>query len=165
MRVSESRGVPAARPPVPGLEHIASVFATLGEPLEVGMTPSGRQRVIPITGGQVTGPRLTGEVLAGGADWQTVLPDGTALIDTRYTVRLADGALVSLATRGVRTGPAEVLQALLAGEDVDPAAYYFRLTVEASTASAEHGWLNRGVFVGAAIRASSSVTYDAYLLT
>ncbi len=42
-------------------------------------------------------------------------PDGVALIDTRYLLRLDDGALAYLRTRGFRHGPAEVIAALARG--------------------------------------------------
>ena len=35
-----------------------------------GETASGVRRFIPITGGRLEGPELSGEVLPGGADWQ-----------------------------------------------------------------------------------------------
>lgn len=152
-------------PPVPGLELVARVRVLLDPPRELGETPFGRERVIPIVGGEVGGPRLRGEVLPGGADWQRVLPDGTAVIDTRYTLRLDDGALVSLETRGFRSGPPEVLASLLAGEPADPSSYYFRVVVTARTAAAAHDWLNRSVLVGSAVRTADAVEYDAYRLT
>ena len=41
---------------------------------------------MPLTGGTFAGPELNGKLLPGSsADWQTVLPDGTALGDIRYT--------------------------------------------------------------------------------
>ena len=41
---------------------------------------------MPLTGGTFTGPTINGSLLPGAsADWQTVLPDGTAQGDIRYT--------------------------------------------------------------------------------
>ena len=57
-------------------------------------------------------------MLPGGADWQVVRPDGTIEIDTRYSARTADGALLHLRTHGIRAGSADVLAALVAGEEV-----------------------------------------------
>lgn len=152
-------------PVAPGLELIGRFRAALGEPLEVGMTPWGRRRVIPIAGGEFSGPRLSGTVLPGGADWQVVHEDGMASIDTRYTLQADDGALIYVATRGVRHGPAEVLRRIAAGEDVDPAQYYFRVSIQYETASTAHGWLNRLVAVASAVRQAAEVSYDAYAVT
>lgn len=73
--------------------------AELGAPLELGQTLWGRRRVIPIAGGEFDGPRLRGIVLAGGADWQVVHPDGHGHDRHRYTLQTHDGALISAPAR------------------------------------------------------------------
>jgi hypothetical protein len=149
-------------PVEPRLKLLGRFRAELGEPLELGETPRGRRRVIPVAGGEFHGPRLRGTVLAGGADWQVVHPDGTATIDTRYTLQTHDGALISVATQGVRHGPPEVLARIAGGELVDPAEYYFRVSIRYEVAEAEYGWLNRIVAVASAVRLANTVVYDAY---
>ena len=91
-----------------------------------------------------------------------VTSDGVALIDTRYLLKLDDGALAYLRTQGFRHGPAEVIAALARGEDVDPARYYFRVTLQFETASERYGWLNHTIGLGSAIRRADAVVYDAY---
>ena len=44
--------------------------------INVGESKRGVRRVIPITGGTFSGPKIKGEVLSGGEDWQLVRPDG-----------------------------------------------------------------------------------------
>ncbi|MDE3175280.1 MAG: DUF3237 domain-containing protein [Pseudomonadota bacterium] len=134
-------------------------------PWELGPTSAlGRRRIIPITGGRFHGPLLNGEILDNGADWQVVTGEGVAIIDTRYLLRLEDGALAYLQTRGFRHGPAEVVAALARGEEVDPARYYFRVTLHFETASARFGWLNHSLAVGSALRRADAVVYDAYVV-
>ena len=149
----------------PGLELIGRCRADLGEPLEVGHTPWGRRRVIPIVGGEFDGPRVSATILSGGADWQVIHEDGMAAIDTRYTLQTRDDALISVATRGVRHGPADVLRRLAEGQPVDPAEYYFRVSVQYETGEADYLWLNRIVAVASAVRLADQVVYDAYALT
>ena len=60
------------RPPAPGFELITQRDAALGEPIDVGVTPEGHRPVVPIIGGRLHGPRVGGDVFAGGADWQIV---------------------------------------------------------------------------------------------
>jgi len=151
-------------PVAPSLELIARFRATLAQPLELGRTPWGRRRVIAVTGGEFDGPLLTGKVLPGGADWQVVHEDGTATIDTRYTLECHDGALISVATRGCRTGPREVLQRIAAGETVDPSEYYFRVAIQYETSAPQYEWLNWIVAVASALRLSDQVVYDAYVV-
>jgi len=150
------------RLPEPALDRIARVHVDLGPIQTLGPTPAGVRRVIPITGGTVDGPRLRAEILPGGADWQLVHDDGTALIDTRYTARTDDGALIYLATSGIRTGPPEVLSRLAAGHDVDPADYYFRVSVHLEAAAPAYTWLNHTLFVAYAARLAGAVEYDLY---
>ena len=76
----------------PKLRHLCDLFVELGAPLEIGDTPGGRRRIIPIVGGTVTGDRLSGTILNLGADWQTVFGDGSAELDTRYVLETGDGA-------------------------------------------------------------------------
>ena len=151
-------------PVTPRLELLGHFRAQLGEPLELGTTLWGRRRVIPIAGGDFDGPLLRGTILAGGADWQVVHPDGMATIDTRYTLQTDDGALVSVATQGMRHGPPEVLARIAAGQHVDPAEYYFRVAIRYEVAEAEYAWLNRIVAVASAIRLANAVVYDAYVV-
>jgi Protein of unknown function (DUF3237) len=153
------------RPPEPRLEYLARFSVDLGAPWEVGATSGlGDRRIFPITGGWFEGPLLRGTILNNGADWQVVTPDGVSLIDTRYLLRLDDGALAYLQTRGLRHGPAEVLAAMAAGQPVDPNDYFFRVYLTFETASGRYGWLNRTMAIGSAMRLANAVIYDAYQL-
>jgi hypothetical protein len=94
--------------------------AILAQPLDLGETAQGHRRIVPLTGGTFTGPELNGNLLPGAsADWQIVLPDGTALADIRYTLETDGGHLLYVQSRGVRHGSTEVLSRLGRGEDVD----------------------------------------------
>jgi hypothetical protein len=135
---------------------------TLAPPQELGETPHGRRRIIPITGGRVSGERLSGRVLPGGADWQMVRADGVAELDARYTIETADGALVYVVNRGLRHGPAEVIGKLAAGEPVDPALYYMRTTPCFETGDARYAWLNRMVCVATGARRAASVELEVF---
>jgi hypothetical protein len=110
--------------PDPSLTRVFRLEATLGEPQEFGDIAQGRRRIVPLTGGTFTGPELNGKLLPGSsADWQTVLPDGTALGDIRYTLQTDKGDLLYVQSRGVRHGSADVLARLARGEDVDASEY------------------------------------------
>ena len=73
--------------PAPTLEPIAVLTVFVDAPIEAGqvtgLNSRGRRRIIPITGGKVTG-RLNGTVLPGGADFQIVVSDTCADLDARY---------------------------------------------------------------------------------
>ncbi len=150
---------------VPELEFVFEVEAKVGAPLELGQTALGRRRVIPIESGIVRGPRLSGVVLPGGADWQIIRADGVAQIEARYTLRADDGALISVVNVGLRHGPPEIMQKLIAGEEVDPASYYFRTTPVFEVAPGPHDWLGRSVFIGVGTRLPRDVRIRIYAVT
>jgi muconolactone delta-isomerase len=151
--------------PDPRLTAVYRLEATVGAPLDLGDTAHGHRRIVPLTGGTFTGPQISGTLLPGAsADWQTVLPDGTALGDIRYTLQTNDGQLLYVRSRGVRHGSAEVLARLARGEDVDASEYTFRAATEIETAAAELDWLNKGVFIAVAGRLPGGVIYETYLV-
>ena len=151
--------------PDPSLSRVYRLEATLAQPLDLGQTAQGHRRIVPLTGGTFTGPELKGTLLPGAsADWQIVLPDGTALGDIRYTLQTDGGALLYVQSHGVRHGSADVLERLARGEDVDASEYTFRTSTQIETAEPELDWLNKGVFISVAGRQTAGVTYDTYLV-
>ena len=118
-----------------------------------------------LTDGTFTGPELSGTLLPGAsADWQIMLPDGTALADLRYTLRTDDGSLLYVRSQGVRHGSAEVLARLARGEAVDASEYTFRTATQIETAVPDLDWLNKGVFISVGGRQPAGVIYETYLV-
>ena len=153
------------RLPDPSLSRVYRLEATLGEPLDLGDLAQGHRRIVPLTGGTFAGPELNGTLLPGSsADWQIVLPDGTALGDIRYTLQTDDGDLLYVQSRSVRHGSADVLARLARGEDVDPSQYTFRTSTQIETAAPALDWLNKGVFISVGARQPNRVIYETYLV-
>ena len=143
---------PFADLPVPPLEPFAELRVHVGPALEIGTTPRGRRRLIPIVGGHAAGRGWTARVLPGGTDYQLLLHDGLAELDARYTLETDAGDLVFVQNFAVRCAPPAVMARLVRGEPVDPAQVYFRCTPRFETASAALGWINERVFVGTGAR-------------
>ena len=141
----------------PDLVHLCDLTVELAIPMELGDSPRGRRRIIPIVGGTVTGERLNGRILNLGADWQTILADGNAELDTRYSMETHDGALIDIRNFGYRNGPPEVIAALGRGEPVDPALYYMRTHPRFETGDSRYAWLNRMICVGTGARQAAVV--------
>ena len=119
---------------------------------------------MPVAGGRVRG-LFDAEILPGGADWQLVRADGAVEIDTRYTARTPAGEYVHFRTSGIRSGPPQVLEALLRGEPVHPSQYYFRVAVYLETSAPRLAALQQSIFVASAIREADRVSYTAYRVT
>ena len=144
------------------LQNLFRAEITLAPPQELGAAPLGVRRIIPITGGRFRGERLSGRVLAGGADWQVIRTDGVADLDARYTLETSDGALIYVRNRGYRHGPREVLDRLAAGESIDPGLYYMRTTPLFETGDERYAWLNRMVAVATGARRPAAIELDVY---
>lgn len=147
------------------LRPLLKAEIALEAPLELGETPLGRRRIIGIRGGRFSGERLSGRVLAGGADWQVIRADGVADLDARYTLETSDGALIYVRNRGYRHGPPEVLKRISLGEDVDPSLYYMRTTPSFETGDQRYAWLNRMVCVATGARRPAAVELEVFEIT
>lgn len=127
--------------------------------------PAGAERrVSDITGGTISGDRLSGAVLPGGTDWQTIRDDGAALLDARIVIRTDDDALIAMHYTGIRHGPTEVLARIARGEEVDPADYYFRVVPSFATSAPRYEWLNRVMAIGIGHRRADGPVYSIFEL-
>ena len=131
-------------------EHAFSVKVLLGPPLELGPTPSGFRRVIPIVGGAVSGG-LSGVVVGGGADWNVVRTDGSVGLSARYELVLEGGVVVSVTNTAELPAHAEP-------------PFLTRPTFEVGDTGPT--WLRTGVFVGVLRPAldGSAVDLDVFQL-
>jgi hypothetical protein len=143
-------------------EPIFRVHCELAGILDLGPAPFGHRRVVNILGGTITGEKLSGRILPGGADWQILAADGSADIHARYTIESDAGALVQVDSKGVRHGPAEVLARLAKGDDVDPNLYYFRTVMRFETGHASTSWLNRILALARGAREKNAVRLDVF---
>ena len=146
----------------PPLEWVFSVKATLAAPIEKGTINGLRKRFIAITGGDVSGPKLTGTVLPGGGDWQAIHADGRTELDARYALKASDGTVIGVTNPGLRVASPEIIKRISAGEDVDPSLYYFRTTPQFEVAAGPHDWLSRAVFVARGVRKPDHVLIEFF---
>ncbi len=130
--------------------------------LIIGATPGAYRRIGVVPGGSFAGERLSGEVLDGGSDWQTVRGDGATTLDVRLALKTTDGALIDMRYQGVRHGPPEVIERIEKGEVVDPTSYYFRIAPLFETAAAQYDWINRIVAVGIGHRQADGPIYSVF---
>jgi Protein of unknown function (DUF3237) len=148
----------------PNLEFVFEAHVTVDPPLDLGDVAKGGRRIIPITGGDFSGPQIRGKVIPGGADWQVLRSDGVAELEARYTLRTDDGALIYVRNLAFRHGPADVIAALAAGRPVDPASYYFRGATFFETSAARYAWIAKHIIVCTAEREPAGVKLRFYSL-
>ncbi|HEX6841938.1 MAG TPA: DUF3237 domain-containing protein [Stellaceae bacterium] len=128
----------------------------------LGPTPLGERRIGIVSGGSFEGPKLRGSVEEGGSDWILARPDGALQLDVRLTLKTDDEQLIGMTYRGVRHGPAAVIERLNRGEPVDASEYYFRIAPFFETSSEKYGWLNRIVAVGLGHRPPGGPVYRVF---
>jgi hypothetical protein len=143
-------------------EPIFSIRCEVANIVDLGPAPFGHRRVVNLLGGTVSGARLNGRIVPGGADWQIMAADGALDIHARYTIESDAGALIQVDSRGVRNGPPDVMARLGRGEDVDPALYYFRTVMRFETAHPSTVWLNRILALAKGAREKNAVKLTVY---
>jgi hypothetical protein len=127
--------------------------------------PAGAERRLGvITGGTFEGERLSGTILDGGSDWQTIRSDGATLLDVRLVLRTTQGAQIGMSYTGIRHGPPEILDRIARGEPVDPDSYYFRTSASFATADPDHLWLNHILAIGTGHRFATGPVYSLFEL-
>ena len=146
----------------PELRHVCDIDVEVGPIRDLGATPHGRRRIIPILGGRVRGPRIAADVLQGGADWQYLRADGVLELVARYSMLTSDGVEIAITNRGLRRATPEIMERLSRGEPVDPALVYFRAVPVFEAPTGPYEWLNRSLFVATAARLPAKVQVTVF---
>ena len=150
----------------PEFIYICEIRAEVVPPIRVGEVDGqggGDLSVAPITGGTVTGDRITGKVLPVGADWW-VCTGPTTRLDARYLLETDDGAVIDILNRGYYRATKEVMDRVEAGENVPEGEYYFRCSPTFQTDAPAHRWLAENQFVGLARDEDGQVCMRMYVL-
>ena len=148
--------------PAPRLELIFAAKVSVAPPLDCGDVGKGTRRIVPITGGEFSGPDIRGKVLPGGADWQILRSDGVSELEARYTLQTDDGALINVRNLALRHGPPDVMAALAAGHAVEAGSYYFRGATFFETGDARYGWITKCIVVCTGEREPAGVKLQFY---
>jgi hypothetical protein len=117
----------STNPPAPALTFLYTSFVDIADPIDMGVGPLGDRLAIPITGGNFTGPLLSGTIRNLGADWALIDPKtGIFSPDTRYQFLTSDGANIFVRSTGSQV----------------PATGEIHLRLLFETGSAKYYWLN-----------------------
>jgi len=148
--------------PVLETKYVFTLTVHIGDVTTAGDTGHGVRRIIPITGGTVTGEGINGKVLAFGADFQIIRPNELIELEAKYAFETDDGAVVYVENKGLRFGPVDLLQKLKRGEPVDPKLIYFRTVPKFETGAEKYRWLMENLFIGSAARHADRVVIDVH---
>jgi len=142
--------------------HVCDIDVEVGPIRDLGATPHGRRRIIPILGGRVRGPLLEAEIVPGGADWQYLRADGVLELVARYSMLTSDGVEIAITNRGLRRATPEIMERLSRREPVDPALVYFRAVPVFEAPTGPYDWLNLSVFMATAARLPDKVQVTVF---
>lgn len=83
-------------------DSLLTETVTLAPTITVGDTENGERKIAPITGGSIlSGSKIAGEVLYGGADYQLFGNTSTDVyVDARYIIETDDGELINVRNCG-----------------------------------------------------------------
>jgi len=118
-------------------EFIWEAKVKIANMINVGESKRGERRIIPITGGSFVGPRIKGEVLPGGEDWQLVRPDGDTELNARYLLKTDDGHVI------------QVINQALIHVDEKSKVFYCKSVLDLEAPKNSHyDYLNHAIFIG-----------------
>lgn len=149
----------------PGLLPMTQIRCAVGALVTLGPGPYGERRYVPLGGGSVAGPELSGAIVEGGVDWQVARADGALDIAAHYVIRADDGALIEVRSEGLRHGPAAVMAQLARGERVDPGTYFFRTLMRFQTGAPNWLHLNKVMALAVGQREADLVVLDVFRIT
>ena len=115
-------------------EMIMKLYIQCEKPMEVRSDGAGYLRVIPIVGGTFDG-KICGEVVSGGADWNTARENGIAHVFAKYLLKTQDGEYIAIENEGkINFGEHSMIKTSPRFQADNTGNY---------------AWLNSGVYVGA----------------
>ena len=152
-------------PAAPALLPLTQVRCEVGALVSLGAAKYGERRYVPLTGGTVSGPELSGRIVEGGVDWQIGRADGVLDIAAHYVIRADDGGLIEVQSDGMRHGPPAVMARLARGDDVAPDEYFFRTLMRFQTGAPAWLHLNKVMALAVGQRQAGLVVLDVYRIT
>ena len=120
-------------------EHMWDANVKVDKMIKIGKSKHGVRRVIPITGGSFEGPKIKGEVLPGGEDWQLARPDGDVEFNARYLIKTDDGVVIQVINKVLMHMPKS-------GEQAQP--YFGSIIDLEAPVDSPYDYLNHAIYIG-----------------
>lgn len=128
----------------------------------LGTTQYGSRSITIVTSAEIVGPSIRATLMPGASDWISSTPDDVIRLDCRMAFKTDDGAIIAMTYRGMRHGPAELLERQAKGEDVDPDLIYHRVAIFFETAAPLYLYLNKILAIGKAKRQPDGGVYEVF---
>ena len=146
-------------------EYVMTVFVQTDHRYAVDATTT----VVEVTGGNVKGPNIKGDIVLPGGDWIRSMSSGALRLDAKVMIKTDDGALIQMNYNGVVVGSKEAGEALAKGEVITDKTFpYFITAPTFQTSSEKYAWLNKVQTVGKMIEvkrgSGSYVKYDIFIV-
>src|SRR5262245_59957516 len=95
-------------------EYLMTLYAAMDPPQQIDET----FRIFCVTGGWAKGPKINATIIQPAGDWLSFLPNGSARIDVRLTLKTDDAASIFASYNGVIRHTQESRERLLRGETI-----------------------------------------------
>jgi len=129
-------------------ELVTTLRLDIGTRIDVGVNQHGlHRRIAPIEGGEFDGPKLSGTVVPGGADWSVQRADRVSEHSASYVLRTHDGAFITIHNSGYLRLRYEQSHLDIRGDADKISSWYFRLTPRFEVADPRYRWLTSSIFV------------------
>lgn len=147
-----------------GFGHLFNLECETGEPYNAGDTPGGLLKIIPVLCGRFKGERMKGQIMRGGASWNTTCGE-TTNINSKYDLKMDDGAIVSLLINGWLIVDLDQASETLVSKLGEPPRYRFNAHLIFSAGKLRYRWLNDVIaFAVGNIKEDGKVVLNAYAL-
>jgi hypothetical protein len=140
-------GMPDGIPSPTAGTLVFSVSLTVSAIHNVGNTQYGKRRQLDVSGGTITGDKLTGTVLGGGLDYELTLSTGATELEEILVYKASDNTNIFLRNCGVAAAGDQVVR-------IVP-------DIEAPTSSS-YAWLNTTKLVGTRVVSGNEISLDVY---
>ena len=119
-----------------------------------------------MTGRWAKGPKINATIIQPAADWLSAMPNGSARLDVRLTLKADDGALIYVSYNGVIHHTEASRVRLMKGEIVTSKESYGNAAPTFRTSHAKYTWLNATQAIGKLLEVKlgqgSFIKYDIF---
>ena len=131
------------------LVPLCTLEATIGGMHMIGTGPAGARTIAEVSGGTMTGERVSGTVKGNAAaDWMLTSKDGIASLDVRVVCETDDGALIYITYEG------------RADWSEGPGTKPIYIAPKFETSDERYTWLNSVQAVGKGQLGAGTVSYE-----